>query len=149
MKYCLLLKWSLNIHPVDFLRNLFHYFHLSWRWVVHQLCVAMVKGDFQKTAQQFLFVFAYHELIGWPVEMPQYYVDQLPGIKQGLSNLFNMNIQFTCFSLSCVWALVRVAPSLAPSLLSCVSDPQPPFSGGLQDNRVRDLPWTTETLLLK
>ena len=43
MKYCLLLKWSLNIHPVDFLRNLFHYFHLSWRWVVHQL------RDFQKT----------------------------------------------------------------------------------------------------
>ena len=48
MKYCLLLKWSLNIHPVDFLRNLFHYFHLSWRWVVHQLHVAIGQRRFSK-----------------------------------------------------------------------------------------------------
>ena len=81
---------------------MFQFLRLGFRWISLLVISNCLLFDKKSKSQQFLFVLAYHELVGWPVEMPQYYVDQLPGIKQGLSNLFNMNIQFTCFSLSCV-----------------------------------------------
>ena len=68
IKYCLLLKWSLNIHPVDFLRNLFHYFHLSWRWVVHQLSVTIGQRRFSKNSSTVFVCFRLpwiDRLAGW------------------------------------------------------------------------------------